>query len=564
MPKPEHPQRPDSASGHVSVAREGNLSPLLSAAADAELVTTRIELRSFTVRAGGRDLLRHSSIDFPAGKVTLLLGCSGVGKSVLLRILAGLIESEKNAIQFEGTAEFQSSDGASRGIGADGHPVAVVFQSFALLDELTPLQNVQIAVDHSSRSGPERQTLAAGLLSELQVPTDRPTAVLSGGQRQRLAIARALAMQSDVIFYDEPTSGLDVNTAVQVADLIRKTQQSHQRTSVIVTHDDEAFQRIADHIIVLDHHHHKLIEVPRSDWGRLADILGEPLTVRTDSRATVPAWPLRLRSAIVRSLEGTGRFAEESLLLPWSLLPLWKSIPWGLRLTWHYLKLVAGWSACLYISVAGMIIGFVAQDFIFRYLPYRQITEPLLTENLLHATGFSLYRFLVPILATILIAARSGAAVAADIGSKVYGNQIDALRTIGINPLRSLRTPILYAFLIGTPLLSFLSYMVAAVTAAFAFLLTHPDPGIAFWDSHFHQYLIPPQGFFYKGSDWLIAKLLTCGAGIAMISWRCGISPKQSGPEISRGVTQTILWSTLFALMVHFLFSLLEFKAQGT
>lgn len=249
------------------------------------------------------------------------------------------------------------------------------------------------------------------------------------------------------------------------------------------------------------------------------------------------------------------------MLLPWSLLPLWRSFYWGIQSTLHYVRLVAGISACAYIAIAGMIIGFVAQDFIFRYLPFRQFTEPLLTENLLHATGFSLYRFLVPILSTILVAARSGAAVAADVGSKVYGNQIDAMKTMGINPVRTLRTPILYAFLLGTPVLCILSYLVASMTAAFAFMLTHPELGIAFWDSHFHQYLSSPDGGLYRGTNWLIAKLFTCGAGIGMISWRFGTTPKLSGPDISRGVTQTILWSTLFVLLVHFLYSLFEFTA---
>lgn len=525
---------------------------------------TRIELRGLTLAAGGRELLQNAAIDFAAGEVTLLLGCSGVGKSLLLRLLAGLIGPAQTAIRYQGDVRFVSGDGTIRGISGADNPVAVVFQSFALLDELTPLQNVQIAVDHSSTAGrASREQQARGLLDELRVPLDRPTAVLSGGQRQRLAIARALAMQTDVILYDEPTSGLDINTADQVASLIRETQTKYQRTSVIVTHDDHALSRIADRIVILDHRRRALIEIPREDWPRLPALLGDPPAAGA-MRTTEPAvtWSTRCGQSLAAALSSSGQALEETLLLPWSLLPMWRSVTWGLRLTWHYLTLVSGWSACLYIAVAGMIIGYVAQDFIFRYLPFRQFTEPLLIENLLQATGFSLYRFLVPILATILVAARSGAAVAADIGSKVYGNQIDAMQTMGMHPARCLRTPILYAFLIGTPLLSILSYMVASVTAAFAFLLTHPDLGIAFWDGHFHQYLRQPQALLYKGTGWLAFKLLACGAGMAMITWRCGAAPKQSGPDISRGVTSTILWSTLYVLFVHFVFSLLEFKAQ--
>ncbi len=524
---------------------------------------TAIEIRGLTITAGGRRLLEDASITFAAGEVTLLLGCSGVGKSVLLRILAGLIDPENTAVKYAGQIRFRSPQNGSAAAGQGELPIAVVFQNFALLDELSPLQNVQIALDHSLPvPAAARLRIATQLLQELRVPTDRATAVLSGGQRQRLAIARAIGLQSEVILYDEPTSGLDVNTAVQVADLIRETQQSHRRTSVIVTHDFEALRRIADHIVVFDHQQLTLRELPRDEWHQLPEVLGRPPRNSESSAPPKVSLTGSFLNAAGDGLAATGQAFEQAFLLPWSLLPLWRSIPWGLRSTWHYLKLVSGWSACIYIATAGMIIGFVAQDFVFRYLPFRQFTEPLLTENLLHATGFSLYRFLVPILSTILIAARSGAAVAADVGSKVYGNQIDAMKTIGMNPERSLRTPILYAFLLGTPLLSLLSYSVAAVTAAFAFLLTHPDAGIAFWDAHFHLFLTPPAGFFYQGTGWLISKLLTCGAGIAMISWSCAITPKQSGPDISHGVTRTILWSTLLTLFVHFLFSFLEFKAQ--
>ena len=521
----------------------------------------RVDLRQLTVTAGTKVLLEDASITFPSGELILLLGWSGVGKSVLLRILAGLIEPSHAGIRYTGTIDFVSANGTHRPESDSTHPVAVVFQDFALLDELSPLQNVQIAVDHTRDQTHTSTERAAGLLAELRVPTDRPTSVLSGGQQQRLAIARAIASEADVIFYDEPTSGLDQKTAMQVAEFIRETQRSHRRTSILITHDYETLSRIADRIILLDHTQKKLVELPREEWGKLPEALGPPPVLTNDlAQISIAS---RAGRVVRTAMEESGQFVESVVGLPWSLLPLWRSRKWGLRYTVYYLKLVAGPSACVYVAVAGMILGFVAQDFVFRYLPFRQFTEPLLTENLLHATGFSLYRFLVPILATILIAARSGAAVASDVGSKVYGNQLDAMKTIGINPDRLLRTPVLYAFLIGTPFLAFLSYAVAAVAASFAFLMTHAELGIGFWDSHFHRELILPTGYLYKGSSWLIAKLLTCGLGIAIISWRCAVTPKLSGSEISHGVTRTILWATLFVLFVHFGYSLFEFKPQS-
>ncbi len=517
-----------------------------------------VHLSDLNLSAGGRPLLVQTAAEFPAAQISLIVGCSGVGKSLLLRILAGLIKSTEGAVTWSGGILHQTAAGLT-----DSSSVAVVFQNFALFDELSPLENVEIALDHSasqSGSGVSVRQDAEQLLDQLRVPTDRPTSVLSDGQQQRLAIARAIAMQTDIVLYDEPTSGLDAATAERVASLIHTTQQQFQRTSIIVTHDFEALKTIADHIYVLDHLARALEEIPREQWDQLRQVIGDPPRVDTD-RPAGPNRLSRLTHTVTRFLSRSGQGIEEIACLPWSLLPVWTSLRWGLRSTKHYLGLVAGPSAGVYIMIAGVIIGFVVQDFIFRYLPFRQYTEPLLIENLLHATGFSLYRFLVPVLCSILIAARSGAAVAADVGSKVYGNQIDAMKTIGMDPRRTLRTPILYAFLVGTPLLTLVSYAAASLTSALAFLTTHANHGVAFWDAHFHKELRDPDSLFYYGTGWLIAKLLCCGIGIGIIAWHCGSTPKNSGPDISTGVTHTILWSTLLVLMVHFVFSLLEFKA---
>lgn len=554
----EYDWLPDMTTDSSAGPQSNRLTPDPAVGSRTEQTAVGVDLSDMSLSAGGRPLLVSASATFPAGQVSLIVGCSGVGKSLLLRILAGLIESTQGGVEWSGQIRRQGQTGAS----ADSS-VAVVFQNYALFDELTPTENVEIALDHSTATSGSRSSVrerASGLLDQLGVPTDRPTSVLSGGQQQRLAIARAIAMETDVVLYDEPTSGLDLATGERVASLIQATQQQFQRTSIIVTHDFEVLQAIAGHIYVLNHVTRTLEEIPRERWGQLRTAIGAPPEV--DADRPVPSGRLsRLRQSVARFIAQSGQALEETFCLPWSLIPIWSSVRWGLRSTRHYLGLVAGPSACLYIMIAGVIIGFVAQDFIFRYLPFRQYTEPLLIENLLHATGFSLYRFLVPILCSILIAARSGAAVAADVGSKVYGNQMDAMKTIGMNPRRALRTPILYAFLAGTPLLTLLSYAAASLTAAGAFLATHADQGIAFWDAHFHKELRNPGSLLFYGTGWLIAKLLCCAVGIGMIAWNCGSTPKSSGPEISTGVTRTILWSTLLVLVVHFVFSLVEFTA---
>ena len=147
-----------------------------------------------------------------------------------------------------------------------------------------------------------------------------------------------------------------------------------------------------------------------------------------------------------------------------------------------------------------------------------------------------------------------------DIGGRQYGNQVDALRTFGNRPNFFLLTPILWAFLIGTPLLTFAAYYTARYTSLITFLATHPTHGAEFWHQYSMRGLEQWSAFFYKGFGWLIGKLLVSGFGTAIIAYRNGMSPKYSSADVSRSVTSTILWSTLYVLIVHFVFSLFEFE----
>ena len=183
-----------------------------------------------------------------------------------------------------------------------------------------------------------------------------------------------------------------------------------------------------------------------------------------------------------------------------------------------------------------------------------------MVEDLLTAIGFAIYRIIVPVLSCVLIAARCGAAVTSDIGGRQYGNQIDALRTFGGRPWFFLLSPIVWSFLIGTPLLTFAAYFGARYVSLITFLGTHPDLDPNFWHYHSMRGLEVHGQYFYKGFGWLISKLLLSGFGIALISWRFGIAQKYSSSDVSRSVTGTILWATLYVLVVHFLFSIFEFE----
>lgn len=513
-----------------------------------------ISIRGLSVRAGERELLVDASAEIAAGKITLLIGPSGVGKSLLMKIVAGLIPRDHDSIVWSGTLEMAGEPCRQGDFG-------VVFQSFALFDELSPIANVQFALDHA---GTKPDFSPRDLLTRLNVPVDVRTVLLSGGQRQRLAIARAIAYNPPAMLYDEPTSGLDPENARKVGELIRESQRLHGKTSLVVTHDYEYLLPIADAVLVLDPIRKSIRELPREDWSRIGELL-QPMAMVASQKADdlsidTPGEVLARKARDF--LVNTARGVENAVLGLLAIVPFWKSPRWGARYLAHFARLVFGPTAWFYLFIAGLITGFVTTYYIFQFLPYALYTEPLLVDDLLSATGFSLYRIFVPILATVLIAARCGAAITADIGSKQYSSQVDALQTFGVSPRQYLLSPVMISFLVGVPLLVLIAFFTARLTSVVTFSITHPDHGPDYWHQYFHFSLHEVNQWWYNGTAWMLAKITCCGLGIAIISYHIGMRPKFSSADVSRSVTATILWSTLFVLVVHFSFAFIEFNAQ--
>ncbi len=442
-----------------------------------------------------------------------------------------------------------------------GRPrVGIVFQQFALFDELSPTANVQFAIDHrSDRSLPPGQT-AKQWLAELGVPAKTAVANLSGGQKQRLAIARTLAANPDIVLYDEPTSGLDAASGRKVAQLIRQTQTAHRRTSIVVTHDYETLLPIADEVLLLDSAEKRLVVVPKNEWSqvpsRMKPVMMEPSAGIGEPSASLPAVMTR---SLGDFLSATGSAVITAIRLPFDALPRFPRPRWGIRFLLHYLRLVGGPSAWIYLILAGLIVGFTTTYFTFRFLPFRLYTQPLLIDELLSSIGFALYRILVPVLATVLIAARCGAAVAADVGVKKYGGQVDALRTLGVNPKAYLLVPIVMAFVIATPMLEWLAFTAAHLISLVTFSETHATIGPYFWEQHFFRNLHRDDSFALAGWGWVTGKNVLCGVGTATIGYYRGIARKDSASDVSNAITSTVLWTTLYVLVVHFVVALIEF-----
>jgi len=514
-------------------------------------------LDHLSVSAGSRELLRDVSLTIPAGDLTVIIGGSGAGKSVLLRLIAGLVSDGSSTINTSGELRISEAQ------PDEPHRVGIVFQNFALFDEWNALDNVQFAIDHRRDMATKPSRTALQWLEELRVdPFSRP-ARMSGGQKQRLAIARTLAAEPNIVLYDEPTSGLDHSTGLEVATLIAETHKKHRQTSIVVTHDYDTLLGIADHCLLLDSAATTLRLIPKNEWEKIAEQL-RPVIVGTSESNSSPNVTLANKTFLLldRAVSGLGSVIVgliDLIGLPIDIARSSFSLRWAIRFFLHTMRLISGPSSWGYLAMAGAIIGFTSTYFTFRFLPFQLYSKPLLIEDLLGSIGFALYRILVPVLATILVAARCGAAIAADVGVKRYGSQVDALQTLGVRPPVYLLAPTVLAFLVATPFLQWIAFSISRFVSLICFVATHPESGPYFWQQHFYRNLDDGNDWLFGGAGWVLTKALLCGIGIAAISYYQGMRPKESAGEVSQSITSTVLWATLYVLVVHFVIALIEF-----
>ena len=198
---------------------------------------------------------RGLNLEIPKGSITVLIGFSGTGKSVLLKMILGLEKPTSGEIKVLGKS---LSAIHGRELTAFRKNFGVLFQNAALFDDMTALENVMFPLNEHKRSSSveERQAIARSRLKVVSLEDkhfSKLPSELSGGMRKRVGLARAIALEPEIMLYDEPTTGLDPILTEMVDDLILTTQKHHPgMTSVIVSHDLSAAFRIGDYVAMMD------------------------------------------------------------------------------------------------------------------------------------------------------------------------------------------------------------------------------------------------------------------------------------------------------------------------
>jgi phospholipid/cholesterol/gamma-HCH transport system ATP-binding protein len=211
-----------------------------------------IEVRDVSMRFRYQQVLRNMNLTVHRGETLCIIGESGCGKTVMLKLLIGLLRPTEGSVHFDGR---NLADLGGKELVKTRLRFGFLFQMAALFDSLTVFDNVAFGLrEHHFCDEAHVRQIVTERLHEVGLPPEvesKKPAELSGGQRKRVGLARALAIGPEVMLYDEPTTGLDPIMSDVINELILQTQQTKKTTGVVVTHDMKTVTKVADRVVML-------------------------------------------------------------------------------------------------------------------------------------------------------------------------------------------------------------------------------------------------------------------------------------------------------------------------
>ncbi len=210
-----------------------------------------IDLKHIHKEFDGRVVLDGIDASFQPGKINMVIGGSGTGKSVLLKCMIGILKPEAGQVLYDGRDFLQADQDTVKPIRRE---MGVLFQGGALFDSKTVLENVRFPLDTLTSQTSEEKNKRAMLCLQrvgLEAAANQMPSDISGGMKKRVGIARAIVMNPKYLYCDEPNSGLDPLTAVKIDLLIQEITKEFNITTIVISHDMNSVMRMGEYIIFL-------------------------------------------------------------------------------------------------------------------------------------------------------------------------------------------------------------------------------------------------------------------------------------------------------------------------
>ncbi len=489
--------------------------------------------RNLTIYLGRRCLLSHVSLQVERGRVTVLMGPSGVGKSILADVMFGLQPSRHDPhLHVAGHLGSASEDGA------------LVFQSGGGLPHLKVSENLHLV-------RPNKGAITQ-LLKDFQLDPMQPSPTLSGGQNRQLATARALLAERSLLWLDEPAAGLDVGKVDELCRQLQAHASQHHIAVVVTTHRAEFAVAVADQLLFLGFGGQLVVvDPPASNRGvaerrpRWQAGQAETLEMRLRALITSPSQPQAPVSGRRRHPLDLWAWIERMLTGLYSLLVLFGWREREARRTFAHAFRLAAIESGFFAPFIGLIFG--AIFLLIFELSFAFIS----TGRILVEFGPTIVLRLSPGFAAILVAASSGSTLSSWIGQMTAIRQLDALRVLGVR----VDTRIVGPAWVGMAL--------AGVLGTFTFALALTSVFVAYlWLSGDGDMMALLQRFTFRDTGAALAKTTLFGMLIASVIVTCAVAPKRDAGEVASAVTRGTIRASIAVMLLELVILAVQFLTQ--
>lgn len=525
-------------------------------------VANLVDMRDVSFTRGNRCIFDNISLTVPRGKITAIMGPSGIGKTTLLRLIGGQIAPDHGEILFDG----ENIPAMSRSrLYTVRKRMSMLFQSGALFTDMNVFDNVAYPLrEHTQLPAP---LLHSTVMMKLEAVGLRGAAKLmpselSGGMARRAALARAIALEPDLIMFDEPFVGQDPITMGVLVKLISELNSALGVTCVVVSHDVPEVLSIADHARIWRTKKLSLMAVPgvagESDprvRQFLDGIADGPVPFRYpagDYHADLlpGVKPLMLLNALAslghKGIKTLRTFGRAGLMLFNALVgkpEFRKHAPLLVRQLYN-----VGVLSMLIIVVSGVFIGMV-----LGLQGYLVLTTYSAETSLGMLVALSLLRELGPVVAALLFAGRAGSALTAEIGLMRATEQLSSMEMMAVDPLRRVISPRFWAGVISLPLLTVIFVAVGIWGGSLVGVSWKGIDSGFFWSA------------MQNAVDWrmdlvnCLIKSVVFAITVTWISLFNGYDAIPTSAGISRATTRTVVHSSLAVLGLDFVLTALMF-----